>query len=539
MAVADLAALDKIKVMDASGKALPITAIARGGPPWSLTLTLPNLGAGAYRLEAWRKDKLVACRKLTVGGRNLQANRALAWNRGTEDLFSAWIEQLFDAPLEEDVSYSALDPLLRDPAKNFLYNHLGLGEDDRLSATPDCADMPYFLRAYFAWKMGLPSSYRACGRGSGGTPPRCGAPSLLEASTAQSFFSLSRRLMDAVHSASARTGHDDSATDFYPVTLTRESLRPGTIYADPYGHILMIVKWVPQTKERGGQLLAVDAQPDNSIGRKRFWEGTFLFANDVPSAGPGFKAFRPLARSDGDALDGGLQQLSNAALRNDLRFAAFSNEQDRLSPEDFYARMGKLINPQGLDPAQAYEEMLNALVEQLETRIKSVDNGEDYQRGRGGSVITMPEGAAIFQTTGPWEDFATPSRDQRLIIALNTLEGLPKRITRHPELFVLGKRSAQEVRAEVEKLHERRIQERSINYTRSDGIRQSLAVADILARKSALEMAYNPNDCVEIRWGASAGSPEHASCRRNAPSAQRAKMEQYRSWFREGRRPSR
>ncbi|MCU0256618.1 MAG: hypothetical protein MUF60_07725, partial [Vicinamibacterales bacterium] len=75
--------------------------------------------------------------------------------------------------------------------------------------------------------------------------------------------------------------------------LDRASLWPGTLYADPYGHTLVIVKWVPQTAERGGLLLAVDAQPDNSVARKRFWEGTFLFAQ-TPSAGPGFKAHRPL-----------------------------------------------------------------------------------------------------------------------------------------------------------------------------------------------------------------------------------------------------
>ena len=38
---------------------------------------------------------------------------------------------------------------------------------------PDCADLPYFLRAYFAFKMGLPFGYSKCSRGGGGKPPRC------------------------------------------------------------------------------------------------------------------------------------------------------------------------------------------------------------------------------------------------------------------------------------------------------------------------------------------------------------------------------
>ena len=38
---------------------------------------------------------------------------------------------------------------------------------------PDCADLPYFLRAYFAFKMGLPFGFSKCSRGGGGRPPYC------------------------------------------------------------------------------------------------------------------------------------------------------------------------------------------------------------------------------------------------------------------------------------------------------------------------------------------------------------------------------
>jgi hypothetical protein len=151
----------------------------------------------------------------------------------------------------------------------------------------------------------------------------------------------------------------------------------------------------------------------------------------------------------------------------------------------------------------------------------------------------MPSGAAIFETTGPWEDYATPSRDFRLLIAMRVLADLPARITRHPELYVLGDRAAADARAEVERLHAQRVGERRITYVRSDGSPQTLTVAELLARAPAFETAYDPNDCVEVRWGAADGTPEQATCRRRAPADQRARMEQYRPWFREGRRPSR
>ncbi len=240
-----------------------------------------------------------------------------------------------------------------------------------------------------------------------------------------------------------------------------------------------------------------------------------------------------------DPAGGRLEPLTNHALANDSRFAPFSDEQAHLSAEEFYAHMSALIDPRGLEPVRAYEEMLDALVEQLETRVGSVDNGERYMRAHPNPPVPMPQGAHIFETTGSWEDYATPSRDMRLIIAMNVLTALPDRIVRHPELYVLGGRPAAEARAEVEALHARRVRERTISYSRSDGSPWTLTVADILTRKAAFEMAYNPNDCVEIRWGAAEGTDEYAPCRGGAPVEQRARMAEYRQWFRDGRRPPR
>ena len=76
-------------------------------------------------------------------------------------------------------------------------------------------------------------------------------------------------------------------------------------------------------------------------------------------------------------------------------------------------------------------------------------------------------------------------------------------------------------------------------YTRTDGSPFTLSLAEILARSAALEMAYNPNECVESRWGALAGSAELATCRAHAPADQTARMETYRAWFHERRRPPR
>ncbi len=97
-----------------------------------------------------------------------------SWNRETENLYSAWIAKLFDAPLDQELSWKSWDEVLHDRSRNLLFNYLGLNEDNLLkSLRPDCADFVYFLRAYFAFKMGLPFGYSNCSRGTGGAPPKC------------------------------------------------------------------------------------------------------------------------------------------------------------------------------------------------------------------------------------------------------------------------------------------------------------------------------------------------------------------------------
>ena len=549
----------EIQVSQAGRSAEKLVTSTRGGPPFSFAAELRSPTAGNLRVEMFKNGESVACRRISVEARGRKGapdrpdspgawKATQDWSRNTENFFSAWIERMFDAPAEASLGFPSLAPVLHDPARNFLWGYLGLREDDPKNrniprAVPDCADLPYYLRAYFAWKLGLPFALRDCDRGKSDRPPKCEAllhneqadERVRGSGTLERFRSFLRVLANRVHSGSARTALDDNDTDFYPVALTRAALRPGTIYADPYGHVLMVAAWIDQTPGKGGLLFAVDGQPDNSVGRKRFWEGTFLYASDLKSAGPGFKAFRPIVRG----ADKTLGPLPNSALGADPRFAPFSVEQSKLDRETFYARVAKLINPAGLDARAAYDETMNALVEQLTTRLGSVDNGEHYMHEKNNPVVPMPVGPKIFETVGPWEDYATPSRDMRLLIALSVLTGLPARISEHPELFVLGGRKPAEVRAEIEALHEKQIRERAIEYQRSDGATFRLTVADILARRPALEMAYNPNDCVELRWGAGEKTADLATCRRHAPEEQRARMREYRSWFHEAKRPPR
>ena len=121
----------------------------------------------------------------------------------------------------------------------------------------------------------------------------------------------------------------------------------------------------------------------------------------------------------------------------------------------------------------------------------------------------MPDGAAIFETTGPWEDFSTPSRDLRLLIAIDVVRGFPDRVARRPERYAMPKdKSVADVKAELQSVLASELSARKFSYPRSDGSPWTLTLKDVIDRVGALEMAYNPNDCVELRWGAPEKSDE-------------------------------
>ena len=522
-----------------------------GGPPYFWFAEVNAPAAGKWRASLASSDCGNVAREVSVRADQPPRPQAAAgyawplrnaWDRGMENLFSAWVEKLFDAPLDAAPSWNALHEVLRDKSRNVLFNHLGLGEDEmKIVLRPDCADLPYFLRAYFAFKMGLPFGFSKCSRGGGGNPPACFSWASIQnteagkgGNIAASFGNYMRVVADGVHSGTGRTRASDDNTDYYPVSLTQDTLRPGTIYADPYGHILMLVKRVSQTKEGAGVFLAVDGQPDGTVARKRFWRGNFLYAQDPALGSPGFKRFRPIMRAE----TGDLRRLTNAEIARNPQYGDFSLEQSKLGTEEFYDRMDEVMSPAPLDPLGAMKEAITALEEQVKTRVTAVENGRKFQNSGKGEA-GMPDGAAIFETTGPWEDFSTPARDFRLLIAIDVVRGYPDRVARHPDRYAMppGK-SVADVKAELESALAAELVSRKFAYTRSDGSQWTLSLKDVIDRSTELEMAYNPNDCVELRWAAADKSNEASTCKRHAPAAQRAKMTKYRSWFRQRHWPA-
>lgn len=528
-----------------SGKAkLSAVHMGPGPPPWT-AIRFPAPDSGEYHLFLGGSTA-EPCVVVTVGTRRQrrQSPRGIwtttrRWNAHYEWLYRAWLEHLFDVP--EGTSWLPLHSLTRQSGRNLLHDHLKLGEDDTgrkaLRMDPDCADNPYYLRAYFSWKLGLPFGFHHCTRGRAGVDPDCDRFTSNESAPAKGkgvrrFYRFLRQLKSAVHASSARTALDDKTTDFYPVPLTAAALVPGTVFADPYGHTLMLVRRIPQTDDQPGILLAADAQPDGTVAVKRFWQGNFLFETNDVVGGPGFKAFRPVARRGKE-----LQVRSNRRLKQPGFHAPFSLQQHNMDRRAFYDAMEVVVNPDPLEPTAAFRLVYGALLEQVKNRVQSVQIFYDLKHK---GAVNMPGGRRIFQTSGPWESYSTPSRDMRLLIAMDVINDFANRVRRMPESFRIPKgQTPQQVADEIEKLLDQWAAGDEITYVRSDGSKQKLTIAQVMGRAQALEVAYNPNDCIEVRWGAPEGSPEHSTCKTRASRVQQRKMQKYRSWFKERRRPSR
>jgi len=550
---------EAFRIMVTGGKKIGKADLKITGPAGSIEPEKKRTGEG---LPFWRIDEYIAGAQgayhveLTTGDANEHLDFTVTeklvqqtiqivwrtkqgWDSQMEALYSAWVNALF-YNADERASWKALNEITQNKENNFLYNHLSLAEDDptgknKVLMQPDCADNPYYLRAYFSWKLGLPFGYHECDRGYLGKAPGTGRwitneTIISKTNPTQKFNTFARMIMNGVHSGSARTAFANENSDYYPVPLTHATLRPGVVFADPYGHTLILVRQIPQTSDSPGVLLSVDAQPDGTVGIKRFWKGNFLFnTNEKEVIGePGFKAFRPIVQKDGK-----IRLLKSDEISANSAFIPFSLQQKGMEINQFYHTIERIINPKPLDPEMAMLDLINALNEQLNVRVTSVGNGEEYMKSHPGAVVPMPGGTSgVFQAGGLWEDFSTPNRDLRLLIAMDAVQDFPDKIVRSPEDFKLPMlQSPEHVKKNLEALLEKKVNELSITYTRSDGSKQTLTIAEILKRKDSFEMAYNPNDGAEIRWGAPENSAERSTCKRRVPANQLATMNKVRVWF--------
>jgi hypothetical protein len=390
----------------------------------------------------------------------------------------------------------------------------------------DCADLPYFLRFYYAWKRGLPFSYVSDVSPVGGARDiRYSARgNLVEARrdilSGDDALAVLDAIRDEISSATYRIhpGREEPENDLYSPAITPGAIRPGTVIYDPNGHLAIIWKI-----ETSGHIRYIDAHPDNSLTRG-FYDQRFVRAS--PGMGAGFKNWRPLrlvgARQRGDGtLVGGHVALARNDEIPDFALTQFFGTQG----DDDWRQAGFVLNGKPLDyydyvraalsggrlrfdPVQEVADMVTSNCADLGYRADAVT--ASLQAG----LQDRPEPERlppnIYGTDGDWEVYSTPSRDARLKTAFKELRDTVERFmalwqARDPRLAYGGRDLAGDMLAS----YDRAASACEVRYRRSDGSEVSFGYEE--ARRRLFAFSFDPYNCVERRWGAS--GTELASCR--------------------------
>ncbi|HEY1632973.1 MAG TPA: hypothetical protein VGF56_16770 [Rhizomicrobium sp.] len=400
----------------------------------------------------------------------------------------------------------------------------------------DCADLPYVLRAYYAWKRGLPFSYENAVEARGHTRDIRYTPNGNEVVERKdvltgsiSGYELLDEVRDQISSASYRIHpelDDPEEPDLYSPAINAKSIRPGSMIYDPNGHVATIYKIGPD-----GRINYIDAHPDNSVTRGFYDE---RFVRSRPGMGAGFKNWRPVRlvgatrRSDGVYLGGHVVLAANKDIA-DYSAEQFYGTGARPAEDRDWANGSFQLNGEYLeyydwvrarlaggklefDPLKEVHDMADSNCNDLHYRQDAVVLALQQGLQNRGEPDRLP--ANIYGTEGDWEDFSTPSRDARLKTAFKELRDQTERFvkmyqTSDKHLVYKGR----DLVGDLIAIYDREAAACHLTYLRSDNSPVTLGYDDM--RKRLFLMSFDPYQCVERRWGA-ADPRELATCRDGA-----------------------
>lgn len=451
-----------------------------------------------------------------------------AWTEQHEALFGQFVTRI--ATAIEKRQCGTVTNCLQSSA-NMYYGTDPAG----LNYTSDCADWPYYLRAYFAWKNGLPFSFesaltaRPLPTGQAVTDIRYSPQGnlitkrmdlltkkflLVKTTFPNAVEILNETLVDTVSTASYRmSGLDegDNFSDLYPVKISRDAIRPGTVVYDPNGHAAIIYKITDE-----GRLFYMDAHPDNSLTTGMY---TPKFERSNPNQGAGFKNFRPLTLVDGKADSAGFYYGGRIVGTPNSQLPLFGTEQffgtnpdqgGQWSKGTFivnnttvgyydYVRLKLTLGAQHLDPIEDLKNLASDICSSLKDRVAAVDAARTSGVQLKPHPDTLPMN--IYGSDGEWESFATPSRDARLKVSfvdlLNSAKSsIAKYRAKDPSIKYTGTNLAQD----LFQAYAQTATACQFSYYTSSG--KSVLMNLEAARQRLFNMSFDPYHCVESRWGA-------------------------------------
>ncbi|MDD3491347.1 MAG: hypothetical protein PHR62_15840, partial [Paludibacter sp.] len=401
------------------------------------------------------------------------------WTEDDEKLYEHFVESLCDS------KYSDLNKFIRDPRANPLY-----GEDDKtFDLKPDCADLPYLIRAYVAYKLRLPFNFTSAISGKGGDQ-RYSSGNRPTAFKNQNSFKSAQSLFYNVlliNSGYFRMSVDSDLSDHYPVKITKKTIVPGTIYYDPDGHVALVGKVA-----ENGRIRMIDAHPDKTISKP--WFGT-KFNKGSKDNGGGFKRWRPVrALFDGQIVTTKNHNIYDYSNSDQYKKTYALKGRKNMSYHE-YVR-SSLSETQRNDPFKEFAYMMQELYEDIVYRSVAVELA--IKRG----ISKMPHPGAlpynIYGTDGIWEEYSTPSRDARLKVAFQDFYHNTRVMISN--IAKTNYEQARKVAWAMVAQYDDLSAQYAIYYLNSAGKQVLLTFDDVLNRLFAL--SFDPYHSAELRWGA-------------------------------------
>lgn len=344
----------------------------------------------------------------------------------------------------------------------------------------DCGDFPYVIRAYYAFKRGLPfvANYVDGGRYTNGSNPTNTVFDNLSTLDAPAKFF---EALTLVHSGNYRTGPDATDSFTYPIAINRQSLRPGMVFYSPEGHVALVAEC-----RKDGSIVLADAHPDQSVTRITF--GPKLQVRSRIHCG-GFRAFRAVT----------VQANKGVWVADNSKLPFFSEEQYNF--DDFHATIRARMSRTTSDPLKAFEAYIrNDTYQEILDRLESVDRAWDVAKDK-----PIPISPNIYEGEGDWESYSSPSRDLRLRISMLNIPAEVRQylhlLKSNPGTLDTTLKTPEALGRALLELKEKLFGELAIEYRNSRGEKVRLTMAEI--EKRLYLLSFDPNHAPELRWGAS------------------------------------
>ncbi len=386
----------------------------------------------------------------------------------------------------------------------------------------DCAKWPYMLRAYYAWKNGLPFSFVDGVSGSGDlrfsktNNHATARHDLTDRGSGINGPEAIKQVMGTVFSGTYRTDAAENGhvlSDFYSPKIQPGAIRPGTAIYDVNGHVGVVYK-----VDSDGRIYYMDAHPDFSITHSVYGA---QFGHPPARLGGGFKNWRPFrlvgAHRDGEGnLIGGHtvhaanDQIADYSLeqyygtepnpKHDETRAQYAYNGIALGPFE-YVRVAMSGGKTSYNPIYELKETMKTLCNDLNDRAQYVTQAIVDNIQKKVHPSRLPDN--IYASGDlEWETYSTPSRDARIKAAFVQfyidLGHMIEMWLRRDERIVYDGLTLKD---DLEATYANVAQACTVTYLNTQQKPVTLNFDDMMHRLFAL--SFDPYQCVELRWGAS------------------------------------